>query len=133
MGRIVMTKVIRISDAVYEKLNDMGKTSDSFDDVLRRLLEMNGTVNPQNKGKPLNTSGGSIPHGSILRARYKGKWYKAEVRDGTLWYKGKPYYAPTPAAQAITGTSTNGWDFWGIGINREWRPLSYYRNHEFPR
>jgi len=31
---------IRVSMAVYNKLNKMGKTEDTFDDVLRRVLRL---------------------------------------------------------------------------------------------
>jgi predicted CopG family antitoxin len=34
-----MTRTIRISDETYSDLDDRGTTSDSFDDVIRRLIE----------------------------------------------------------------------------------------------
>ncbi|RJO66027.1 MAG: DUF2924 domain-containing protein [Myxococcales bacterium] len=48
-----------------------------------------------------------------IRAKYKGKTYKANVRrDGTISYKGTIYNSPSLAGIAIIGHSVNGWDFW---------------------
>lgn len=48
-----------------------------------------------------------------VRAKYKGKTYKARVlRDGSVRYKGKTYNSPSAAGIAVRKKSTDGWYFW---------------------
>lgn len=51
---------------------------------------------------------------TALRARFKGKMVKAQVRaDGTVRFAGKIYRSPSLAGQAACGRKTcNGWTFW---------------------
>lgn len=50
-----------------------------------------------------------------LRAKYKGKVYKAYVsRDGIIVFHGRRFYSPSKAGKPIVakGTAINGWHFW---------------------
>ncbi len=124
-----MSKIIRISDEVWNVLRDMGKTGDSFDDVLRKVLE----IEPQNqKGQDLMCRGGRIPHGTKVTATYKGEKHEAEIKNGIFLYNNNPYRGPSPAAMSITHTPINGWLFWGIEKKGDWKPLSYFRRNGFP-
>lgn len=59
------------------------------------------------------------PVGTLLRARFKGEEYKAEVVCAStdpsrrvIRFKGQEFKTMTEAAKAITGNSVNGWHFW---------------------
>ena len=48
-----------------------------------------------------------------IRARFKGKTYRARVRrDGTVGFQGKIYRSPSGAGRAVCKRSCNGWWFW---------------------
>lgn len=48
-----------------------------------------------------------------IRARYKGKLYRARVRrDGWITYDGTVYKTPSAAGTAVRKRATNGWQFW---------------------
>lgn len=56
-----------------------------------------------------------------LRARYKGKSYRASLRkDGLISYDGSRYRSPTGAARAIVGRVVNGWHFWHFKSGLKW-------------
>lgn len=125
-----MSKIIRISEEVWNVLHDMGKTGDSFDDMLRKVLK----IGPgDQKGQDLTCRGGRIPHGTKVTAIYNGERYKAEIKNGAIWYNGKSYKGPSPAAMSITHNSINGWSFWGIEKEGKWKPLSHFREHGFAK
>jgi hypothetical protein len=61
----------------------------------------------------------SLPSpGTIYVKRYKGRRYVMRVlphNDGVAFeVLGRIHSSPTAAARAVTGTSVNGWVFWGI-------------------
>lgn len=63
-----------------------------------------------------------------LRARYKGKLYRATFRkDGQISHAGRLYPSPSKAAAAIIGRPANGWYFWRYKDNREWVRLKEMR------
>jgi hypothetical protein len=63
-----------------------------------------------------------------LRARYKGKLYKATFRkDGTVRYKNRSYLSPSAAASAVVGGNANGWRFWSYRTEKGWVVLDNYR------
>ncbi len=123
-----MTKIIRISDEVWNVLRDMGKTGDSFDDVLRKILKVESE---NQKGQDLTCRGGRIPHGTKVTATYNRERYEAEIKNGKFRYNGKAYNGPSPAAMSITNSSVNGWSFWGIEKEGKWKPLVHFRKHVF--
>ena len=48
-----------------------------------------------------------------LRARYRGRFVRAQVRnDGQIRFAGKLYASPSAAAAACRGRASNGWTFW---------------------
>lgn len=111
---------IEVSFPVWKALT-AHRTSEheTYDDVLRRLLEVDGQshAEPQNtpsQGKSAVYRGVALPHGTRLRATHKGKTFEATIRDGE-WVDGdgkERRNSPSEAAHRITGTSVNGWQFW---------------------
>jgi hypothetical protein len=89
---------------------------DTFNDALRRKLELGPASrrSPVSSGgtRPWVDEGVTLPHGTELRRRYNGKMYLARIENGAILYDGKRYQSPSPAAIAVTGSSTNGWLFW---------------------
>jgi hypothetical protein len=53
-----------------------------------------------------------FPIGTEFRAQYRGKMYIGNVEAGGLRVNENVYGSPSAAADAITGTSVNGWIFW---------------------
>lgn len=105
----------------------------TYNDVVRDLLGMRpvepeGLTSPP-AGRDWVTKGVSFPHGTELRAVYKGHLYTGRVDDGALVIGNERYTSPSPGAMAITGNSVNGWDFWEARLpgTRDWIPLSWFR------
>jgi hypothetical protein len=78
----------------------------------------NRAIDGPSWGQGFFSRGLLLPNGTVLRARYKGLEYRAEIQSDT-WVdgNGQRYFSPTAAAKAITGNSVNGWRFW-----EAWRP-----------
>jgi hypothetical protein len=78
---------------------------------------------------------GRVPHGTQLRAFYKGSEYRAEVSAGSVSWNGRRYPSLSQAAIAViqsTGSrraTENGWRFWEFydEDSNEWRSLSELR------
>lgn len=118
----------------------------SYNDVLRDLLSLDSIVEPDlpvdpsqaadTLGKPLGSSGFysrglHLPHGTLLRARYKQRDLQARI-EGDQWLdaEGQAWPSPSAAAVAVTGNNVNGLRFWegkrpGDGA---WRRLELLRN-----
>lgn len=111
--------------ALTAKLEQAGQ---SHNDVLRDLLgldspmeadsDLHPVINLDAFYKGLNPNefysrGLRLPSGTELRARYKGKSYFAKIAGGK-WFdeNGHEQTSPSSAANAITGTTVNGWRFW---------------------
>jgi hypothetical protein len=64
-----------------------------------------------------------------LRARYKGRLYRARVRrDGTILYDGVVYRTPSAAGGAVRKRATSGWWFWQYErAPGDWVPLAKIR------
>jgi len=64
-----------------------------------------------------------------LRARYKGKMYRATIRrDGRIRHDGVIYDSPSAAAIAVVGHNFNGWQFWKYErAPGDWVPLTALR------
>jgi hypothetical protein len=76
--------------------------ADLEEEAERVLQEINGL--------PLS---GLVDRRYKLRARYKDKWVKAQLRpDGRIRYRGRLYDSPSAAGRAVRKGSTNGWSFW---------------------
>lgn len=70
-----------------------------------------------------------MPHGTDLRANYKGATHVAKIVDGEWIQNGHPQSSPSAAANVITGNSVNGWDFWEVKLpdHPRWRVLNSLR------
>jgi hypothetical protein len=76
----------------------------------RTKLEKVRAVSPNGSAPPLSRY---FKERKRLRARYKGKLYRAVVRrDGMVRYNRKVYKSPSAAGIAVRKRSTNGWHFW---------------------
>jgi len=102
--------------------------STTYNDVIRRLLEMNDT---EDASEP--AMGGCVmksiffPNGTQFRKTYKGRLYRAEIKDG-VWVdeKGRRFATPSAAAVAITHNNVNGWRFWEFKrpSDEKWRLMA---------
>jgi hypothetical protein len=93
--------------------------SDSYNDVIRRLLDLK-PIAPTGKPKAVNgkawvAKGVSFPDGTLLRAPYKGQLYHAHIKNGRLMVNdGAASSSLSHAARLITNTSVDGWTFWEV-------------------
>jgi len=108
--------------------------AESYNDVIRRLLGLPdreasllpGEVDmPGLPAHPMNAlapqTGGVwfsnvfLPNGTVFRATYKGKTYRAWIHN-SQWIDelGNMRTSPSDAASAISGTNVNGWRFWFV-------------------
>ncbi len=72
-----------------------------------------------------------LPEGTLIRARYKGDEYTAEISNGRwIDQNGDEQSSPSAAASAITGNNVNGLRFWEAKRPRDgsWRRLEFHRN-----
>lgn len=136
-------RMIQISEETYSRLQERAKAfEDTPEDVIRRLLDGNGSAVPTqsaveqrfSSGGDLVSHVGRVPHNSQLRARYKGKQYEAIIRDGRVMWNGKAYTSLSSAAVGVinsTGSSRgteNGWRFWEVLTpdSDQWRLASEF-------
>ncbi len=111
-------QTISIDFNVFKALTaQLRSPADSYNEVLRRLLDLPPSDSSDHAVEAADarawvTGGATFPHGTELRARYKGNTYTARVENGSLVYNGESYDSPSPAAAAVTGNSVNGWIFW---------------------
>lgn len=143
MGFTIETD-LDVFKALTALLTDEGQT---HNDVLRDLLNLDSPIEPQSNVGPLNvladhlgrvSAGGgfysrglTLPNGTRLRARYKGKEYFAEIKDGAfITSDGHEHDSPSAAATHITSTTVNGLRFWqGMREgDRGWRRLDAIRD-----
>jgi len=127
-------RTIKISEDTYARLQGLAKPfEDSPEDVIIRLIAATEKTVSQAPRRParspgvrsktgadLVSQGGRILHGTKLRAVYKDEEYRAEVRDGQVWWNGSSYRSLSAAAVAViqsTGSNRpteDGWRFWKL-------------------
>jgi hypothetical protein len=123
---------IEIDFEVFKALTArLESETDTYNEAIRRLLslpasetallpgefDVPGLPAPGNALSPF--AGGVwfsnvyFPNGTMFRATYKGKTYRARVQD-SQWIDelGIVRTSPSDAASAITQTNVNGWRFW---------------------
>ena len=124
---------IEISSETYEALGRIARPfrEKEPEDVIVRLIREATSHSPAGNlsaprqhlpvgSRPVSSHAGSVPHGSRLRAHYKGRVYEAEVIDGRVHWNGSDYDSLSSAAVAVirsTGssrTTENGWRFWEV-------------------
>ena len=127
---------IEVSEQTMRRIEEASTFRDAdAEDVIIRALNQMGRPGKEEKlswnGSPadLVTQGGRVPHGSKLRATYKGKEYRARVEDGVVVWNGQTYSSLSEAAVAVVQSKTpsrtteNGWRFWQIKVpGGQWRP-----------
>ncbi len=144
---------IEVSDDTFAKLQKLAVPFEDKtpEDVIKRLMaagdqrakgsrgRRNEVGNGSLVGSALFAHGGSIPHGTELRAVYKGKEYLAVVKDGSLVWDGRSFSSPSKAAVAViqrTGsdrTGEDGWRFWKYEApDGNWKPLDDLRGTDSP-
>jgi len=134
---------IDVSFEIWQTLTALRKSeADGYDEVIARLILKSGLYDKSDGELPeiagigsglsgLHFKGVPLPNGTKLRATYKGQTYTAEIKDGR-WIDsetGEPRNSPSQAASLITGSATNGWQFWQVRRPRDilWIPLSSLR------
>jgi hypothetical protein len=113
---------------VYKALTGLRRSeNDSYNSVLRRMLKLpeSSPVEEQSAKPDFITKGYRFPDGTVLRAAFKGKEYRAEIKDGSISYAGKNYGSFSAAAKAVTSSQRNGWDFWECRLpgSEDWSRL----------
>ncbi|MBD3730495.1 MAG: hypothetical protein IE933_12395 [Sphingomonadales bacterium] len=125
---------IPIDFEVFQGLTaKMSGPHEDYNEVIRRLLGLPASETyffpgeTDLPGQPAITnalapqSGGVwfsnvyLPNGTLFRATYKGKTYRAWISD-SKWIDelGNIRTSPSDAASAISGTNVNGWRFWFV-------------------
>jgi hypothetical protein len=124
--------MIEISFDTYKQLTlRRADETVSYDDVIRDLLKLPriGATSTQPAKKGWTYKGVTFPHGTELRAHYKGEAHTARIDEGE-WIQGETTMnSPSEAAYTVTGNNVNGWTFWEArlpGENR-WRLLKSMR------
>ncbi len=105
-------------------------------DVLKRLLNLNGQVKHQtpqsaerNASGGLTTKGVYLRNGLKLRKNFKGSLHEATVHDGYIEFNNKRYTSPSGAAVKAAKGSVNGWRFWEFLDEKDntWKTLETLR------
>lgn len=107
---------IDVDFEVYKELTIRRMSeSDTYNDVIRRLLKIGEAPVPKLAAKPKGAAfkGVFFPDGTQFRVTYKGRTYTAQIKDG-MWVgaDGATRASPSEAAVKITGNNVNGWRFW---------------------
>lgn len=125
---------IEIDFEVFKALTaKLENESDSYNEAIRRLLGMPATEVALRWGE-VDTPGlpgvarglggetGGVwfssvffPDGTLFRATYKGKTYRAWINN-SQWVDelGNIRTSPSDAASSISNTNVNGWRFWFV-------------------
>jgi hypothetical protein len=116
---------IEVSEAVYRRIESLARPFVDKDpnDVLERVLQSlasdaDMSENATSAGIDLVNHTGRVPHGTDLRAKYKGREYHARVENGRVVFDGRLFDSLSSAAVGVirsTGTNRpteNGWRFW---------------------
>lgn len=130
---------LEVYKALTSRLQSEGQDHNAVIRELLRLdspiepdVEMNGLMRLADLARPLMATSGFysrgllLPNGTALRARYKGLEYIGSIHDNKwIDQQGTEHSSPSAAANAITGTTVNGWRFWEAKLPHEggWRRL----------
>jgi predicted CopG family antitoxin len=133
---------IDIDFEVFKALTAMRKSeTHTYNEVVRDLLGLKKTLGRRisesfspfsetfgpagETGRAI--SGRFLPHGTLLRARYKSILHTAEICNGE-WVNenGDVFRSASAAARVITGNNVNGLNFWEAKrpSDSDWRKLS---------
>lgn len=135
-----MPPVIDIDFDVYKQLTMKREAeSDSYNDVLRRMLNLeakktaplNGTTLSPRSGSAWVSKGVTFPDGTEFRATYKGRVCGAKIIQGRFIDENeKTATSLSQAARFITNNSVDGWIFWEVKrpSDLEWRKAGDLRN-----
>ncbi len=135
---------IKVSMDVLKQLTARLEEGQSYDDVIRELLSLDSIIEPERAKEPLEIAfeqidrslqfrsdgfvsrGLWLPNSTQLRARYKQREFRAEIRNGDwIDQNGAPHSSPSAAATAVTSTNVNGLRFWEAKrpTDKGWRRL----------
>lgn len=133
---------IEIDFEVFKALTArLENETDSYNEVIRRALGLPASDSSalpwdvDSPGQPFTVEGDGVlaqlaggvwfsnvffPNGTLFRATYKGKTYRASVSN-SQWIDELGYLrtSPSDAASAISGTNVNGWRFWYVRRPRD--------------
>ena len=135
---------ISVDLEVYKTLTSMLQSEgQDHNAVIRELLRLDSPIEPDVEvngftrladfARPLSLAGSGfysrgllLPNGTSLRARYKGLEYTGRIHENKwIDHQGMEHSSPSAAANAITGTTVNGWRFWEANLPNDggWRRL----------
>lgn len=125
-------RTIEIDFDVHKRLELERKGfSESPNEVLRRLLKLNGTASTPTlipgkaigavaSRRPWSGKGVLLPHGSEVRMEYNGTVHIGRIEDGEWIVEGQRFNSPSAAAGGVAktragkSTSLDGWIYWHV-------------------
>lgn len=129
-GKIVMDnlRTIKIDIDVHKAIE---AERESFDEgpneILRRVLGLGPTgasvppkMLPGDAGRAWTGKGVTLPHGSLARFEYNGRWHEGRIDNSEWLVHGSRYKSPSAAACGAARTrsgsqpSLNGWIYWEV-------------------
>lgn len=137
-------QTIEIDFQVFKALTAMREDeSITYNDVIRRLLDLAPVTKANGVATaaaglvaglaaglylPFQSRGLELPHGTLLRATYKGRQLSARVDNGR-WIdsEGRQHASPSAAAKSVTNTNVNGLRFWEAQLPgaSNWQKLEF--------
>ena len=130
---MIVQHSIKIGLAAYKALTARLEEGQTYDDVIRELLQLDSDAEPEpprpfahidevssgfvrgfvGPAGGFHSRGLWLPNGTELRARYKQQLYQARIEDGKwIDFDGNEHSSPSAAANAVTATTVNGLRFW---------------------
>ncbi len=116
-------RTIEIDFDVHKRIElERNSFSETPNEVLRRLLKINGRTNNRDQsdiaGRSWSGKRVTLPHGTQLKMEYNGRSYAGTIEDGEWVVEGKRFRSPSAAAGGIAitkdgkHTKLDGWMYW---------------------
>jgi len=120
--KYLLSQLTNYRELLLEELREVEREIANFEDTWKGSKIRKAILLTQ-KGKRVFP----LP-GTVLKAKYKGKWYEAIVKEGdVINFNGKDYNSPSAVGLAVLppGRTVNGWTFWKMmdPKSREWKTM----------
>jgi hypothetical protein len=120
--KYLISQLTNYRELLLEELRNVDREIANFENIWKENKTKKAISSPR-KGKRVFP-----PPGTILKAKYKGAWYEATVKEGdVINFNGKDYNSPSAAGVAVLppGRTVNGWTFWRMmdPKSEEWKTM----------
>lgn len=110
--KYLLNQLTEYRELLLEKLREVKREIANFEDIWKGVKNRKA-IRRGRKGR----KGRRVfpPPGTVLRAKYKGEWYEAIVKEeNVINFNGKDYNSPSAAGVAVLppGRTNDGWRFW---------------------